>query len=144
MSKLNLRGRISLGMLFVLIIGGCAGHTPHEVDQPLAPRADADPEAAEDILEGNRLFAEHQWEAAIKQYEAAINAQSSAAEAHYNLGLTLNKQGRYSDSRPHFIRAAKLEPRHPVIRNAPPFRQYGHGETDSEDQASDGDYGHQH
>jgi len=135
---------VFLCLVFVLIIGGCAGHTPHEKNQPLAPRADADPEAAESLLEGNRLFAEHQWEEATKKYEAAINAQSSSAEAHYNLGLTLNKQGRFSDSRPHFIRAAQLEPRHPVIRNAPPFRQYRKGETDSEEQASEGQYGHQH
>ncbi len=65
---------------------------------------------------------------------------SSLAEAHNNLGLALQEQGRFSESRGHFSRAVKLEPRHTVYRNVPPFRRYGDvpSETESEQEKHSG------
>ena len=96
------------------------------------------------LVEGNKLFADHRWTATMKKYQEAIQADPSLAEAHYNLALTLDQQGRFSESRPHYMKAAELAPGHPVIWNAPPFREYGTVETDTPDQAPDGHMGHQH
>lgn len=144
MRKWNLRGQIVLCMLLVLTMGGCAGQNPHQKDYPLEPRADANPEAAQYFLEGNHLFGKRELRKAAKKYEAAITAQPSSGEAHYNLGLALHHQGLYTKSRPHFMKAAKLEPLNPVIRNAPPFRQYGSVESEYEEHTTDGHVGHSH
>jgi tetratricopeptide (TPR) repeat protein len=130
--------------LIVLVIGGCAGTSQPPKDEPLPPPENASPLVAQMIIEGNRLFAEHRWTAAIGKYEEAIHAQPKLAEAHYNLGLTLYRKGPVSAARPHFIEAADLAPGHPVIWNAPPFRKYGTVEQSTPAAAPDGHMGHQH
>jgi tetratricopeptide (TPR) repeat protein len=130
--------------LIVLMISGCAGTAQSPQDEPLPPPENANPPVAQLILDGNRLFAEHRWTAAIGKYEEATQAQPTLAEAHYNLGLTLYRKGPVSASRPHFVEAADLAPGHPVIGNAPPFRKYGTVETNSPTPAPDGHFGHQH
>lgn len=132
-----------LGVLSVLVMG-CVGAPNPQKDQPLSPPAYADPVAATAIQEGNRLFSLWDLRGASKHYEAAIQAQSSLGEAHYNLGLALHQQGRFVESHPHFRRAAKLEPGNLVIRNAPPFRTYGTVEQDTEPESFDGHSGHRH
>jgi len=42
------------------------------------------------------------------------------------------------------MKAADLAPGHPVIWNAPPFRQYGTVEPETQEQAPDGHMGHSH
>jgi len=61
--------------------------------------------------EGNALFKKRRLRDAEKKYQSAIKSFPSLAEAHYNLGLALHKQGRYKESRKHFMRAVKLESR---------------------------------
>jgi Flp pilus assembly protein TadD len=75
--------------------------------------------------EGNRLFAARQWEQAKAQYEAAINAQPSLAEAHYNLALVIDILGDGAAARRHYIEAANLAPGHKVIWDSPPLRRHG-------------------
>jgi len=144
MSKWILGTRFFLYLLVVLIIGGCAGQTAHQKDQPLDPRVGADAEAAAYILEGNHFFAQQRYRDAVSKYEAAIQSQSSLGEAHYNLGLALYRRSLYAEARPHFKRAAQLEPFNKVIRNAPPFRKYGTVETKTDHEPLDEHYGHQH
>lgn len=143
MVRQNILYFIMVGVLSVLIVG-CGGPPHQQKDHPLPPPAYADPVAATAIKEGNRLFALRDWTEASKKYEAAIQAQSSLGEAHYNLGLSLHQQGRYAESRPHFVKAAKLEPGNSIIRNAPPFRTYGTINPDTEPEYSDGHAGHSH
>ena len=143
MVRQNILHFTMVGVLSVLMVG-CGGPPHHQKDHPLPPPAYADPVAATAIKEGNRLFALRDWTEASKKYEVAIHAQSSLGEAHYNLGLSLHQQGRYAESRPHFVKAAKLEPGHSIIRNAPPFRTYGRIKQDTEPESSDGHSGHRH
>jgi Flp pilus assembly protein TadD len=96
------------------------------------------------LLDGNRLFAEHRWTAAIMKYEEATQAQPTLAEAHYNLGMALYRKGPVSAASPHFIEAADLAPGDPIIWNAPPFRKYGTVEPSTPVPSSDGHMGHQH
>jgi tetratricopeptide (TPR) repeat protein len=130
--------------LVVLGLGGCAGISQAPQDDPLPPPENANPLVAQLILDGNRLFAEHRWTAAIGKYEEATQAQPTLAEAHYNLGMALYRKGPVSAARPHFIEAADLAPGHPIIGNAPPFRKYGTVEPSSPGPAPDGHMGHQH
>lgn len=130
--------------LVVMGMGGCAGSPQSPQENPIPPPENANPLVAELIVDGNRLFAEHRWTAAIEKFEEAVQAQPNLAEAHYNLGLTLYRKGPVSASRPHFIEAAKLAPDHPVISNAPPFRKYGTVESSTPTPAPDGHFGHQH
>ncbi len=131
-------------LLALSVIGGCASshHTPQ--NDPLPPPENANPLAAQLLLDGNRLFAEHRWTAAIGKFEEATQAQPNLAEAHYNLGMALYRKGPVSAASPHFIEAANLAPGHPVIWNAPPFRKYGTVEPGTPEPAHDGHFGHQH
>jgi Tfp pilus assembly protein PilF len=131
-------------LLVVLAIGGCASPSHSKKDAPLLPPKNANSLAAQRLVEGNQLFAEHQWTAAIGKYEEAVQAQPKLAEAHYNLGVALYRKGPVAAARPHFIKAANLAPGHPVIWNAPPFRKYGNVESADPEPASDGHMGHQH
>ena len=122
MNRWLLGTRFLICLLLVVIIGGCAGH---KKDHPLEPKVDADAEAAAYILEGNHFFTGKMYRNAAKKYEAAIKVQSTLGEAHYNLGLALYRRSLHAEARPHFIKAAQLEPFNQVIRNAPSFRKYG-------------------
>ncbi len=144
--KRNIFGRNS-GIWFflvILVIDGCAGTPQPPKDEPLPPPQNANPQAAQLIEDGNRLFAEHRWTAAIEKFEEAVHAQPKLAEAHYNLGMALYRKGPVSAASPHFIEAANLAPGHPVIWNAPPFRKYGTVEPSTPTPAPDGHMGHQH
>lgn len=144
MKNQNLMARIFLILLWALIWGGCVGQTGQSQDQPLEPRAGANPDAMALIQEGNRFFEKRDYREAVKNYEAAIHAQSSLGEAHYNLGLALSKRRLYSEARPHFEKAVELEPFNPIIQNAPPFRKYEPDVPTAPEPASDGHFGHQH
>ncbi|MEX2493252.1 MAG: tetratricopeptide repeat protein [Nitrospirales bacterium] len=144
--KRNIFGRNS-GIWFflvILVIGGCAGTHQSTQDEPLPPPENANPLVAQLIIDGNGLFAKRDFREAVWKYEAAINAQSASGEAHYNLGLALTKRRLYSEARPHFEKAAELEPFNTVIWNAPPFRRYGTVESSTSTSAPDGHVGHQH
>ena len=144
MKRRGLELKIFLVLIVVLLIAGCASHSHQHEEQTLRPPKNADPVAAQALLEGNRLFADHQWTAAIKKYKEAIQAQPSLAEAHYNLALTLDQQGRFSESRPHYRKAADLAPGNKVIWNAPPFRQYRTVEPDIQESGPAEPSGHSH
>jgi tetratricopeptide (TPR) repeat protein len=131
-------------LLALWIIEGCAGAAHAPQDGPLPPPENADPLAAQLILDGNRLFAEHRWTSAIGKYEEAVHTQPKLAEAHYNLGMALYRKGPVSAAGPHFIEAADLAPGHPIIGNAPPFRKYGTVEPGTHIPLSDDFMGHQH
>jgi hypothetical protein len=131
-------------ILGVLILGGCAGEIPAPQNEPLPPSENASPLAAQLILDGNRLFAEHRWTSAIMKYEEAVKTQPKLAEAHYSPGMALYRKGPVSAASPHFIEAAKVAPGHPVSGNAPPFRTYGTVEPSMPTSAPDGHFGLQH
>lgn len=132
----------SLLIGFYLVMG-CAGHDHQHGDEPLPPPVYADPETAQAMKEGNRLFKERRWwRDAGEQYRIAIQAFPSMPEAHYNLGLALKKQGLHKEARVHFTRSLELEPHNPVYRNAPSFRRYE--EVTSEPKPESDSHGHSH
>ncbi|MDT7040751.1 tetratricopeptide repeat protein [Candidatus Nitronereus thalassa] len=143
MKRSGLEWKNFLLLILALTFVGCATNSHHHEEQTLRPPANAEPVAAQALLEGNKLFAEHQWTAAKRKFMAAIQAEPTLAEAHYNLALTLEEQGRLSESRVHYKKAADLAPGNKVIWNAPPFRQYGTVEPETQE-APAGPSGHSH
>lgn len=113
-----------------LILAGCAtsGEKPPS-ERTLRPPAGTVPQAAAAVEEGNRLFDSRDWQAAKAQYEAAIQAQPTLAEAHYNLGQTLIKLGDKETAKHHYIEAANLAPGNKVIWNSPPLRKHQVGDS---------------
>ncbi len=77
-----------------VVIAGCAG-SPNEASKlPLGAPDGTPPAAVAAVNSGNGLFAQGQWDQAKTQYEAALSAQPTLAEAHYDLALTLDQLGR--------------------------------------------------
>lgn len=108
-----------------ILVVGCAAAPEKKPVLTLSSPAGTAPAAAAAMTEGSKLFAQGQWEAAKAQYEAAIKAQPTLAEAHYNLALSLERLGDRTTATAHYKEAANLAPGHKVIWNAPPFRKYG-------------------
>ena len=116
---------LSGAFMGVVVLGACTT-APKEVKQPtLHAPISATPAASLAISEGNQRFASGQWQAAKEQYEKAIAAQNTMAEAHYNLALTLDRMGNREEARAHYMQAANLAPGHQVIWNSPVLRRYG-------------------
>jgi Tfp pilus assembly protein PilF len=115
----------------IMLEMGCAGVAKEE--RTLRPPTGTAASAAKAVEEGNRLFASRQWEPARTQYESAIKAQPTLAEAHYNLALVLEMLGDDAAARRHYIEAANLAPGHKVIWDSPPLRRHGIVETNPKD-----------
>lgn len=98
--------------LFVLL-GACA--TPYP---PLATTPGADPGAAKHNVEGIEHYNMGHWDVAMGHFEAAIKADPTLAEAHYNLALTLHNLGKHEEATTHFKEAAKLAPRNAAITDS--------------------------
>jgi hypothetical protein len=110
--------------LIMMVVGGCAPDKPVPL-AALAPPPTVDTQVLQVMSEGKRLFDEGRWEAARQQFQSAVQQQADLAEAHYNLGLCMDKMGDQAGAKKHFIEAANLAPGNKVIWNSPPLRRYG-------------------
>ena len=111
-------------LMFILVIAGCTGPGQKTVDLPLKAPPGTPPAAAAAVDAGNSLFGAGQWEEAKTQYETALTAHPTLAEAHYDLALVLDRLGRKDEAMAQYKEAANLAPGNRVIWNAPPFRKY--------------------
>jgi Tfp pilus assembly protein PilF len=119
--------KVLVAFCCVLLIAGCAGPEKKGARAVLTLKAPSGTSAAavRAVEEGNKLFAQGQWEQAKAQYEAAIKVQPELAEAHYDLALTLERLGNKKEATAHYKEAANLAPGNQVIWSSPPFRKYG-------------------
>ena len=60
---------------------------------------------------GGLLAATSDMESAVTQFEEAVRLQSDFAEAHYNLGLMLLRQGERERAEIEFRKARELNPK---------------------------------
>lgn len=122
----NWRIRLCVGgyLMMMLVAGGCASDKPVPLTA-LAPPQNVDAQVLQFMTEGKRFFDTGQWEAARQQFQLAVEQQADLAEAHYNLGLSMDKMGDQAGAKKHFIEAANLAPGDKVIWNSPPLRRYG-------------------
>ncbi|MBM4134702.1 MAG: tetratricopeptide repeat protein [Nitrospira sp.] len=119
--------KLLVALCCVLLTAGCAGPEKQAAKAVLTLKAPSGTPAAAvmAVEEGNKLFAQGQWEQAKAQYEAAIKVQPDLAEAHYDLALTLERLGNKKEATAHYKEAANLAPGNQVIWSSPPFRKYG-------------------
>jgi Flp pilus assembly protein TadD len=55
------------------------------------------------------------WDVAEKAFRKAIETDDSLAEAHFNLGIALDKQGKHEEAAKSFKKAAALAPTNKLI-----------------------------
>lgn len=117
----NVSAVIIVAIGFVLV--GCVGGGSRPLETALSAPPKAVPAAAAVNEEGIKLFYARQWDAAREKFEAAIKAQPTLAEAHYNLGLVYDAVRNDREARKHFIEAANLAPGNKIIWASPALRQ---------------------
>lgn len=115
-------GMISAVSLSGLLLGGCATGDKRTLETALSAPPKSVPAAAAANEEGIKLFYARQWEPAKVKFEAAIQAQPTLAEAHYNLGLVYDALRNDREARKHFVEAANLAPGNKAIWSSPAFR----------------------
>lgn len=118
-------GAVSGWLLILAVLGGLGCAAAPKGELTLRAPTGSVPKAVQAMEEGNRLFQANQWPAARAQYEAAVAAQPTMAEAHYNLALTLERLGDQKTAYDHYIQAANLAPGHKIIWDSPPLRRHG-------------------
>ncbi len=110
-------------VLAMMAVVGCASQHKAEV-RPLHAAPGTSAVVSQQLEQGNQLFAQQDWAGAQQVYLAAIQADQTLAEAHYNLALTLERLGEKAEAKKHYVAAANLAPGNKVIWDAPPLRKY--------------------
>ena len=114
---------ISITLCMTIVWAGCASKQQVPIETLRAPSGTA--ASLTELMErGNSEFAAGNWNAAKETYTAIIRMDPALAEAHYNLGLTLERLGDQTEARKHYVKAANLAPGNKIIWNAPPLRKY--------------------
>jgi Flp pilus assembly protein TadD len=67
---------------------------------------------------GNALGAQNKLEEAIPHYQKALEIDSKDFQTHFNLGVSLLRQGRRGEARDHFMEALRLHPDYPEAQKA--------------------------
>jgi Flp pilus assembly protein TadD len=109
-----------------LLLTGCASQASKSHAMLTAP-AGTNPAVATQLDRGNALFSSRDYAGAEQAFRQTIAADSTLAEAHYNLAVTLDRQGNQAEAKKHYVEAANLAPGHKIIWNAPPFQTHSQG-----------------
>ena len=91
---------------------------------PLAAPAGTEAGAAQHNAAGIEHYNAGHWEVAKEHFEAAIKADPQSAEAHYNVGLALDKLGAHADATAHLKKAAELAPGNTAITTSEAYRSH--------------------
>ena len=68
--------------------------------------------------EGVGHYKQGHWDVSEGHFRKAIKADSNLAEAHYNLGLALDKMAKHDEATTEFKKAAELAPTNPAIKDS--------------------------
>jgi Flp pilus assembly protein TadD len=113
---------LSVGLILgLLILGvGCdygksGSGTPAGDSALMSPASSA---GRMDNDEGVGHYKQGHWNVSEGHFRKAIKADSNLAEAHYNLGLALDKMGKHDEATTEFKKAAELAPNNPAIKDS--------------------------
>ena len=101
----------------VMLQYACAGINP-----PLSAPPDSNATAARHNSDGIVHYEMEHWSIAKDHFASAIEADPNLAEAHFNLGLALNKLNLQAEATAHFKRAAELAPANSAIVQSGAYR----------------------
>jgi Flp pilus assembly protein TadD len=74
--------------------------------------------------EGVSQYKQGHMDVATTAFQKAIKADPKLAEAHYNLGLSLDKMGNHEEATAAFKQAAALAPANPAIKDSPILKKH--------------------
>jgi len=114
-------------LLTLILLAGCASSIPHAPATVLSAPAGTNAEIKAQLERGNVLFTSHDWAGAEKVYREVVSFDPSLAEAHYNLAVALDHQGKQAEARKHYVDAANLAPGNKVIWDSPIFHDRAGG-----------------
>lgn len=93
----------------IVFFAGCAGYPPVQ----MAPGNTS--QAAAQVREGIIELKNGEYESARERFETALFLDQKPAEAHYNLAIVLDEQGKPADAMQHLKDAATLAHGNPAI-----------------------------
>jgi len=132
---------LTLMLILAVWLPGCASKA-----KPRMP-LDLKPNVAPDLVhlnsQGMQEYQSRQFDQAKAHFQQVLTGAPTAAEAHYNLGLTLFALGDSDQARDHFIEAANLAPGDKVIWDSPALRQFGSPDANIKKQPKDQKYSNQ-
>jgi tetratricopeptide (TPR) repeat protein len=115
---------LSVGLVVGLLMLGVAcgdygrsggGGTPAADSALMSPASSA---GRADNDEGVGHYKQGHWDVSEGHFRKAVKADPNLAEAHYNLGLTLDKMGKHDEATAEFKKAAELAPANPAIKDS--------------------------
>ena len=109
--------RFTVASGLVILQYACAAMNP-----PLSAPPGSNSTAAQHNSDGIVLYESENWSIAKDHFTSAIEADPNLAEAHFNLGLALNKLNLQSEATAHFKKAAELAPANSAIVQSGAYR----------------------
>ncbi|MBI4401899.1 MAG: tetratricopeptide repeat protein [Nitrospirae bacterium] len=115
---------LSLGLfcMFLLLVVAC--EEKKEVGAETAIMSPAGSAGRTDNDEGVGHYRQGHWDVSEGHFRKAIKADANLAEAHFNLGLTLDKMGKHEDATAEFKKAAELAPTKTAIKDSPILKKH--------------------
>ncbi len=101
----------------VILQYACAAINP-----PLSAPPGSNATAAQHNADGIVHYEREHWSIAKDHFASAIETDPNLAEAHFNLGLALNKLNLQSEATAHFKKAAELAPANTAIVQSGAYR----------------------
>lgn len=102
------------------------GQAAEKKERKLLPALEAPAGSAgkEQNAAGITSYNRKDWKEAENHFREAVKADDKLAEAHYNLGLTLDQTRRHKEAGQEFDLAAKLAPSNPTIASSPAVKHH--------------------